>query len=172
MGCPSAGIVFEELVMLGATRLIRVGTCGAIKDGVNMGDTVIAVSATAADGTPLQYAQLPSYAPACTFELAEAAARSSREQGTTVHLGPVVTSGTFYEQDKDAISKFKRVGHIAIEMEVAMLYTIAAVHGVEALGIMTVSDLLSESGSKRISDEELKQGVDAMMRIACEVAVS
>ena len=172
MGCPSAAIVFEELVMLGATRMMRVGTCGAIKDGVDMGDTVIAVSATATDETPLQYAQLASYAPACTFELAETAARLSREQGTTVHLGPVVTSGLFYEPDKSSIARFKRVGHIAVEMEVAMLYTIAAVHGVEALGIMTVSDLLSESGSKRISDEELKQGVDAMMRLACEVAVS
>jgi 5'-methylthioadenosine phosphorylase/purine-nucleoside phosphorylase len=173
MGCPSAGIVFEELVMLGAERMMRVGTCGAIKDGVDMGDTVIAVSATAADVTALQYAQLPSYAPACTFELAETAARLSREQGTKVHLGPVVTSGTFYEPDKDAIAKYKRVGHVAIEMEVAVLYTIAAVHGLEALGIMTVSDLLSESGhSKRISDDELKHGVDAMMRLACEVVVS
>jgi DeoD family purine-nucleoside phosphorylase len=173
MGSPSAGIVFEELVMLGATRMMRVGTCGAIKDGVNMGDTVIAVSATATDETALQYAQLASYAPACTFELAEIAARLSREQGTTVHLGPVVTSGIFYEPDKGSVARFKRVGHIAIEMEVAMLYTIAAVHGVEALGIMTVSDLLSESGdSKRISDEALKQGVNAMMRLACEVVVS
>ena len=49
MGCPSAGIVFEELVMLGATRLLRVGTCGALKDGARMADTVIALSATADD---------------------------------------------------------------------------------------------------------------------------
>src|SRR5688500_11281113 len=61
MGCPSAGIVFEELVMLGATRLIRVGTCGALKDGARMGDTVIALSATAEDQNPLRYAQMPSY---------------------------------------------------------------------------------------------------------------
>ena len=54
-----------------------------------------------------------------------------------------------------------------------MIYVIAAVHGIEALAIMTVSDLLGESGdSVRISDEALKQGIDAMMRVACEVAVS
>ena len=68
---------------------------------------------------------------------------------------------------------WKRVGHIGVEMEAAMIYTIAAVQGIEALAIMTVSDLLFESGdSKRISDEELKQGVDKMMRIACQVAIS
>jgi DeoD family purine-nucleoside phosphorylase len=173
MGCPSAGIVFEELVMLGATRLLRVGTCGALKDGARMADTVVALSATAEDESPLRYAQMPSYAPACTFELAERAVRLSRDQNTTVHVGPVVTSGVFYDPDKTTFATWKRVGHIGVEMEAAMMYTVAAVHGIEALAIMTVSDLLDESGdSARISDEELKQGVDKMMQIACQVAVS
>jgi 5'-methylthioadenosine phosphorylase/purine-nucleoside phosphorylase len=173
MGCPSAGIVFEELVMLGVKRLLRVGTCGGLKDGMQMGDTVLAVSATAEDPTPLRYAQMASYAPACTFELAETAARLSREQGATVHVGPVVTSAIFYDPDKSTFARWKRVGHIGVEMEAAMMYTIAAVHGIEALAMMTVSDLLYESGETvRISDEELKRGVDDMMRLACEVAVS
>ena len=173
MGCPSAGIVFEELVMLGATRLIRVGTCGALKDGAELADTVVALSATCDDHAPLRYAQLDAYAPACSFDLAEAAVRLSREQGTTVHVGPIVSSGVFYDPDKTAFARWKRVGHLGVEMEAAIMYTIAAVHGIEALAIMNVSDLLFESGdSKRISDDDLKQGVDSMMRIACQVAVT
>ena len=173
MGCPSSGIVFEELVMLGARRLIRVGTCGGLKDGMQMGDTVIGISATADDITPLRLAQMPSYAPAATFELAETAARLSREQGATLHVGPIVTSGVFYDPDPGTFARWKRVGHIGVEMEAAMMYTIAAIHRVEALAMMTVSDLLEESGdTTRISDEELTRGVDAMMRLACRVAVS
>ena len=173
MGCPSAGIVFEELVMLGARRLIRVGTCGGLKPGMSMGDTVIAISATAEDETPLRIAKMPSYAPAATFELAELAARLSRESGATVHAGPVVTSGVFYDPDPTTFSKWKRVGHIGVEMEAAMMYTVAAIHGLEALAMMTVSDLLDESGeTTRISDDDLKRGVDQMMRLACRVAVS
>ncbi len=173
MGCPSSGIVFEELVMLGATRLIRVGTCGGLKDGMQMGDTVIGLSATAEDETPLRLAKMSSYAPAATFELAEVAARLSREEGTTVHVGPIVTSGVFYDPDPHTFARWKRVGHIGVEMEAAMMYTIAAIHGIEALAMMTVSDLLEQSGdTTRISDEELKRGVDAMMRLACRVAVS
>lgn len=173
MGCPSAGIVFEELVMLGAKRLIRVGTCGGLKPGMAMGDTVIAISATAEDETPLRIAKMPSYAPAATFELAELAARLSRESGATVHAGPVVTSGVFYDPDPTTFSKWKRVGHIGVEMEAAMMYTVAAIHGLEALAMMTVSDLLEESGeTTRISDDDLKRGVDQMMRLACRVAVS
>ena len=173
MGCPSAGIVFEELVMLGAERLVRVGTCGGLKDGMRMGDTVIAITATAEDETPLRIAQMDSYAPAATFELAETAARLSREGGATVHVGPVLTSGVFYDPDPNTFARWKRTGHIGVEMEAAMMYTVAAIHGLQALAMMTVSDLLEESGdTTRISDDELKQGVDAMMRLACRVAVS
>lgn len=173
MGCPSAGIVFEELVMLGAKRLIRVGTCGGLQPEIAMGDTVIAISATAEDSTPLRYAQMESYAPTGTFTLAEAAAARSREQGATVHVGPVVTSGVFYDPDDATFARWKRTGHLGVEMEAAMMYTIAAVHGIESLAMMTVSDLLFESGeTERISDDELKRGVDNMMRIGCEVAIT
>ena len=57
MGCPSAGIVFEELVMLGATRLIRVGTCGGFAGTVSLADTVVGLSASCADTAPLRYAR-------------------------------------------------------------------------------------------------------------------
>ena len=173
MGTPSAGIVFEELVQLGARRLIRVGTCGGLQEHVNMGDTVVAISATADDTTPLRLAQLESYAPTATFELAEVAARVSRESGARVHVGSVVTSGLFYDPDKTAFARWKATRHLGVEMEAAMMFTVAALHGIEALAMMTVSDLLFESGeSQRITDADLKQGVDQMMRLACQVCVS
>jgi purine-nucleoside phosphorylase len=172
MGCPSAGIVFEELTMLGATRLVRVGTCGAIGDGVAFGDTVVASAASADDATPLRYAGMAGYAPAASFALVEAAARLSAEAGATVHVGPIVSSGLFYDPDPTRIPVWKRLGHIAIEMEAAMLYTVAAVKRVEALAMMTVSDLVGEGSSERISADDLRRGVDEMIRIACRVAVS
>jgi purine-nucleoside phosphorylase len=79
----------------------------------------------------------------------------------------------FYDPDPMTFARWKRVGHIGVEMEAAMMYTIAAVHEIQALAMMTVSDLLGEDGeTERISDEALKQGVDDMMRLACQVAVS
>jgi purine-nucleoside phosphorylase len=172
MGCPSAGIVYEELIQLGAKRLVRVGTCGAIGPRMAMADVVIGVAASAVDTTALQYAGMDGYAPAASFTLAETAARLAREKGARVHTGSIVTSALFYDPDADNIARWKRTGHLAIEMEAAMLYTVAAVHGVEALAMMTVSDLVTSEASTRISDDELKRGVDEMMRVACRVAVS
>lgn len=173
MGCPSAGIVFEELVQLGAKRLVRVGTCGGLQAEMNMGDTVIGTAASADDNTPIRYAQMSGFAPSATFTLAEVAARLSREQGGAVHTGSIVTSGIFYDPDPDTFGRWKRLGHLGVEMEAAMMYTIAAVKGIEALAMMTVSDILGDDGSTvRISDDALKAGVDQMMQIGCRVAVS
>lgn len=173
MGCPSAGIVFEELIMLGATRLIRVGTCGGLVDGMAMGDTVVGLAASSDDQTPFRYAAMEGYAPSATFSLVETAARLARVSAGAVHVGPIVTSGIFYDPDPTTFARWKRLGHLGVEMEAAMMYTIAAVKGIEALAIMTVSDLLGETGDTvRISDEELRAGVDQMMRLSCAVAVS
>ena len=173
MGCPSAGIVFEELIMLGATRLVRVGTCGGLLPSMRMGDVVVGVSATADDTTPLRYARQEGFAPTATFSLAATAARLATEQGATVHVGPIVTSGLFYDPDPTNFERWARLGHLGVEMEAAMLYTIAAVKGVEALAIMTMTDVLGAGGQEeRISEEELRRGVDEMMRLACRVAVS
>ena len=174
MGCPSAGIVFEELVMLGVRRLIRVGTCGGLKDGMRDGRH------GARRERHRRRSDRRCGTPRCrrTPRRARSSWRRplhslSREQGATVHVGPVVTSGVFYDPDKTTFARWKRVGHIGVEMEAAMMYTVAAVHGIESLAMMTVSDLLAEIGeTERISDDDLKQGVDDMMRLACRVAVS
>ena len=139
-----------------------------------MADTVIAMSATADDATALRYAGVPGYAPTATFGLVETAVRLSREAGARCTSARSSRSGIFYEPDETLVPRWQRLGILAIEMEAAMLYTVAAVHGVEALAMMTVSDLVgaSEDQRERISDEDLKRGVDAMMRLACQVAVS
>ncbi len=174
MGAPSAGIVFEELSQLGVKRFVRVGTCGGLADGMSMGDTVIALSAAAEDHAARQLSEMDCIAPTATFHLAETAARLSRETSAAVHVGPIVTSGLFYEPQWEKFNLWKRLGLLAVEMEAAMMYTIAAMKGMEALALMTVSDMIGEADgdAARISDDEMKRGVDQMMEIGCRVAVS
>jgi len=160
-------------VMLGAKRLIRVGTCGGLQPHLRMADTVIALAASPDDRTPLRYAGMDGFAPSATFELVETAARLSREVSDRVFVGSVVTSGLFYDPDPNTFGRWRDLRHLGVEMEASMLYTIAAVKNVEALAMMTVSDVIAPDASPiRISDDELKRGVDQMMRIACAVATS
>ena len=173
MGGPSAAIYYSELIQLGVQRIVRVGTAGGLQPFLKMADTVVAIGATADDATVSLLTGNDPHAPVATFSLLETAVRLARESGATVHVGSVVSSGLFYDPRPGVLQRYADRGHLAVEMEVAVLYTLAAIHGIEAVGLVTVSDLIGADGaSERITDDELRQGVDAMMRVACAVAVS
>jgi len=173
MGGPSAAIYYTELIQLGVQRLVRVGTAGGIQPHLRMADTVVAIGATADDGTVSLLTNGDPHAPVASYDLLETTVRLARESGATVHVGSVVSSGLFYDDRPGVIARFAARAHLAVEMEVAVLYTLAAIHGIEAVGLMTISDLVGDDGTtERISDEELKLGVDRMMQVACAAAVS
>ncbi|MCU1359289.1 MAG: Purine nucleoside phosphorylase [Ilumatobacteraceae bacterium] len=174
MGGASAAIYYTELAQqLGATRLIRVGTAGGLATGLRMGDTVVAVSATSDDPMIGILTDGDPHAPTADWRLVDLAARLARERGATVHVGPIVTSAVFYDTRPGIMKRWKDRGHLAIEMEAAILYTLGAILGFQAMALMTISDLIGDEGdSERISDAELKQGVDKMMEVACDVAVA
>lgn len=174
MGCPSAAIVFEELVQLGARRLVRVGTCGALQPDMAMADLVCALAATPHDGTALSYTGGDAHAPTASWPLVAASARLAGQidGGAALHVGPIVTSDVYYDTDVARIERWASRGHLAIEMETAVLYTIAALRGVEAVTLLTVSDILAGGESRHIDDADLRAGVDAMVRLAAAVAIS
>ena len=173
MGCPSAAIYYNELITLGAKRIIRVGTAGGLAPGLKMADTVVALSATPDDPSVGLMTNGEPHAPTATYSLVESAVALSRERGATVHVGSIVSAALFYDPRPGIMQRWKDRGHLAVEMEAAMLYTLGAIHKIETLCIATISDIIAsdEGTTERISDEELKRGVDRMMEVACAVAV-
>jgi 5'-methylthioadenosine phosphorylase/purine-nucleoside phosphorylase len=174
MGCASAAIYYTELIQLGANRIIRVGTAGGLADGLRMADTVVAISATADDPIILHLTEGEPHSPTASWTLVERAVTAARASGANVHVGPIVSSALFYDPRPGMMRKWKDRGHLAVEMEAAVLYTLGALHKVETLTLVTISDILAmdEGASERISDDELKLGVERMTAVACEVATS
>jgi len=174
MGGASVAIYYTELAeQLGAKRIVRVGTAGGLGAGMQMGDTVVAVSATCDDPMIDILTEGDAHAPTADWRLVELAARTARERGTKVHVGPIVTAAVFYDRRPGIMERWRARGHLAVEMEAAILYTLGAIYGFETLAIMTISDLIAGTGDTvRISDEELKRGVDQMMEVACDVATA
>lgn len=172
MGGPSAAIYYTELFKLGARRLVRVGTAGGLGASVRMGDTIVAVSATPDDPTSALLTSGEAHAPTATYSLVAHAVELARGQGARVHVGAIVTSALFYDPRPGMTQRWRERGHLGVDMEVAVLYTMAAIHQREAVALLTVSDLMDDDGtSERIGDEQLKSGVEQMVRIACLVAV-
>ncbi len=172
MGCPSAAIVYEELIMLGAERLIRVGTCGALQPSMRMADVVIAVSSTPQDRTASSYVGDEPHAPTADWMLVENALAAVRSEELRFHVGPIVSSDVFYDRDTTRHARWAERGHLAVEMEASVLYTIGALRKVSSLAVLAVSDYLYTGQFERISDEELRAGVDRMTTVAARVAVA
>jgi DeoD family purine-nucleoside phosphorylase len=170
MGGPSAAIVIEELIQLGARRLVRVGTCGALVGGFALGDAIVAREAICGDGTSraLGGGQRVAADAALTHALETAA-----EGEGGARSGVVVTTDLFYdrdgnhadpgERDPDPVRAGKPV--LAIEMETATLFQLASLRGVQAGCVLAVSDLLGPARG-RIDAATMEAAAERIGRIA------
>ena len=167
MGCPSAAIVTEELVQLGARNLLRIGPCGGYHQETELGNLVIATAATPADGTVSSITQGIPYAPVAHFDVVHAAYHAAESSRRRTFIGPIVTSDLFYDPTEEPATLWGNLGVLAVEMEAAAIFTIAAMHGVKAGCLLTVSNIIGER-SVRISDEGLQDAVDGMIALALD----
>lgn len=166
IGGPSAAIVVEELVQLGVKRLLRVGTCGALQPYLSQGDLILALSAIPDDGTSMRYAGGEPIAPTADWDLLHGVVHAAKEIGERItYVGPIVSTDVFYEPDDGRFARWSERGALAVEMEAAALFTIAALRGVQAGCLLAVSDTF-EGGHSRIADDDLAAAVDRMARIA------
>jgi DeoD family purine-nucleoside phosphorylase len=178
MGCPGATIVFEELIQLGCTKLMRVGTCGGLQGHHALGDLIVALTAVPADSTAMHLVNGEPHCPTASWELIHGAVHAAKEMGQPMHVGPIVSSDLFYNPSEGQYERWSQRGVLAVEMEAAALFTVAAVggiakvQGVHAGCLLTVSDIIVEGVFTRITDEELRAAVDRMTRVALATVTS
>src|SRR5215208_6330735 len=148
MGGPSAAIVLEELIELGARRIVRVGTCGALVDALALGDLVVADGVLAEDGTSRALGAAGTLRPDPDLQ---ARLRAAAGDAAT---GLVVSSDLFYDPDPERAQAWARAGALAVEMEAATLLAVAARRGVAAAIVLAVSDLVADA--TRIAPDALE----------------
>jgi DeoD family purine-nucleoside phosphorylase len=154
IGGPSAAIVIAELLELGAKRLLRVGTCGGLDGSLALGELVIASSAISDDGTSRALSGGARTVPASPALLDALLAASGGE----LRSGPVVTTDLFYDGPADSEQRWLKAGALAVEMETATLFALAARRGFAAGSLLIVSDLLLPS--RRRIDEDLLRAAE------------
>ncbi len=167
MGVPSISIYANELITeYNVKNLIRIGTCGTIQKDVDIRDVILAVSASTDSAiNKIRFNGL-DYAPTADFTLLNKAWNKAHEIGLPVKAGPVFTSDTFYGDDLTWWKKWADFGILAVEMEAAALYTLAAKFKVSALTLLTVSDsIISGEGC---SSKERQETFNQMIKIALE----
>ena len=164
MGMPSTAIYINELIDLGAKRLIRVGTCGSFQQNISIGDVIIALSASTDSAMNKHIFDHKDYAPTASYNLVEKSVAKAKEMNLEVHVGNILSSDSFYNANPDHWKKWAEYGVLAVEMESSTIYTTAAYRNVEALTILTVSDSLVTGQIASI--EERQNNFMAMAEIA------
>ena len=171
MGIPSISIYVNELFKdYGVKRAIRIGTAGSIQENLKVRDLVIAMTACTDSGANKIRFGGRDFAPSASFSLVKKAWEAAQERDWHTSVGPVITSDMFYTEDPEEWKLWAKFGVLAVEMETAELYTLAAKYGRECLSLLTVSDHIITH--ELTSSEERQTTFTRMMEVALETAVS
>lgn len=169
MGVPSIGIYATELyAQFDVDAIIRIGSAGALADGIKVQDVVIAMGASTNSNYINQYDFVGQIAPICDYGMLANAVNAAKELNVGVKVGNIYTSDFFYHPDKEINNKLRDMGILCVEMEAAGLYTTAASLKKKALAILTISDEIFTG--KALSAMEREQSFKDMMQVALETA--
>ena len=171
MGCPSAGIVVEELMQLGVKRFIRIGTCGGIGETIKPLDIVAAVAASPCDGTTQTYLQNSVHAPYATFSILKTASNLAEEKGIKVHFSGVASVDVFYNPSPNYVKDLREKGVAAVEMETSLIYYLANRSKKEAASFLLVSDIVGgdENFTKYVTEQDLAEGMGKLIDFVLEI---
>jgi purine-nucleoside phosphorylase len=172
MGMPSASIYTHELINeYGVTAVIRIGSCGAIRNDLDLGDVIAAIgSATDSNMNRFRFDGLIDYAPVADFSLLRTAAEVAEQRGIALRVGSILAADAFYTDRPDLYDTLADYGVLAVEMESAAIYTIAARYGARALTILTVSDHIKRG--EKMGSAERERGFGAMVQIGLDTAIA
>ena len=171
MGMPSIGIYSYELYnFFGVENIIRIGSAGALQTSVKVRDMILGMGASTNSSYGTQYHLGGTFAPLCSYELLKAAVTESEKIGARYHVGNLLSSDVFYNDDPHFNDKWIEMGVLGVEMEAAALYMNAARAGKRALAICTVSDHIITGES--LDAEARQTSFTDMMRVALNVAVA
>lgn len=168
MGIPSIGIYSYELFnFYDVKNIIRVGTAGVIRPDLKVRDIVIGQGACTNSNFASQFDLPGTFAPICSYELLKKAVDAAENIGIHPVVGNLYSSDMFYD-DSQGLSKWQKMGVLAVEMEAAALYMNAARAGKNALAICTISD--NPFTGEATTSEERQKNFTSMMKIALEIA--
>ena len=169
MGMPSLSIYVNELIRdYGAQTLIRIGSAGGMAAHVGIRDVVLAMTSTSVSTPSRTILREVNYAPCADWTLLRKAAAAAEAKGTTCHVGGIYSSDTFYDERPDLNEQMVRHGILAVEMEAAELYTLAARHNRRALAVLTISDHLVTG--EALPSEDRERSFGDMVEIALHAA--
>ena len=169
MGIPSCSIYATELIKdFGVKNVIRIGSCGALMAEIKLGEIIIAMGASTDSKVNRLRLMDHDFAAIADYDLLRTACDVAKEQKKPVRVGNVFSADLFYTPQPELFDKLEKMQVLAVEMELAGLYGLAAEYGARALGILTVSDQIRTH--EHMSAEARQSSFGEMITLALETA--
>ena len=167
MGIPSISIYAKELITeYNVKSLIRVGSSGSIADHLALGDIVVGVGASTDSGVNRSRFFDADFSATASWNLLHNFVHTAEKLNKNVHVGNIFSGDLFYDPRKETFEVMKQMGILAVEMEAAGLYGVAAEYDANALAVATVSDVISNN--LQMSSEEREIGLKTMVEITLD----
>jgi purine-nucleoside phosphorylase len=167
MGQPSLAIYAHELLAdYGVQTMIRVGSCGGMQETTKIRDVIVAMSASTDSSMNLLRFEGIDFAPAADFSLLRSFADAAEAAGIRHHVGQIFSTDSFYLDRPQLRDRLGGYGVLAVEMETAALYTLAAKFGARALSVNTVSDSLVTG--EELTSEEREHSFTEMVQLTLD----
>ena len=167
MGIPSISIYAKELITeYNVKSLIRVGSSGSIADHLALGDIVVGVGASTDSGVNRSRFFDADFSATASWNLLHNFVHTAEKLNKNVHVGNIFSGDLFYDPRKETFEVMKQMGILAVEMEAAGLYGVAAEYDANALAVATVSDVISKN--LQMSSEEREIGLKTMVEITLD----
>lgn len=167
MGIPSCSIYATELFKdYGVKKIIRVGSCGAVRNDIKVRDVVIGMGACTDSKVNRLRFQDNDYAAIADFEMTANAVQAAKEKGVVAKVGNIFSADLFYTPNPQMFDVMEKYGILGVEMEAAGIYAVAAEYNAKALCICTVSDHIRTG--EQTSAEERQTTFNDMIEIALE----
>jgi uridine phosphorylase len=166
VGGPATALVAEQLIALGAGRIISVGTAGGLQRGVAIGEQVICTRAFRDEGVSRHYLSRGQYAYPSTLLTTSLRLHAGFSDGT-IRAGTTWTIDAPYRETVNKVMRHNRAGTLTVEMEAASLFAVASHRQVEAAAAFVISDLvLPELRRPRDSPRTVPEALDQLAEAA------
>jgi len=170
IGIPSCSIYVKELITeYDVKKIIRVGTCGAVIQDIELYDIVVGMGACTDSKVNRLNFQDNDFAAIASFSMLMNTVQAAKKLDLKINVGNLFTTDLFYSDNKLILDIIEKYGIIGIEMETAGLYALAAKYKIQAISICTVTDHIKKL--TRITSEERQSTLDKMIILALEAII-
>ncbi|QCI21248.1 purine-nucleoside phosphorylase [Buchnera aphidicola (Hyperomyzus lactucae)] len=170
IGIPSASLYVRELILeYHVKKIIRIGTCGAVRDDIHLRDIVISMGASTDSKVNRIRFNNHDFAAIADFDMLHNTVQVAKKMNIKVCIGNFFTTDSFYNDDTEILHILKKYNIIGVDMETSGIYAVASEFKTQALSICTVSDHILKKES--LSSKDRESSFDDMIKLALESTI-